>query len=403
MGGYAEHCVYTIRHSDRIAPFSRSEGPHTINTKRKRWISTKRLIADARKQGKTVLVLFAPAEDTKVVVARADLVSVRVGTINSFNFTNLRYLRQPLNKTALIKRSGTKLRRAFIREYAICRTPALASISSRSQSGTSAEAAVEHLVGYHNSDNNGPINKGRRVPQGRTFRWDTAHWLLNETIVGNRLWAIEGGGRPKRYRLMWSGIIKRRTPVERSAKAKYQVHYSVDTNFQPIDVTDFPWFRRLRKEQRSFSYGLRKTRDHRVITALEALRFRKDPPRRVQRGLVDEEFHEGEAIQVVLTRYERNPAARERCIRRYGTTCMACGLSFAQRYGPETNKLIHVHHLKPLASVGARSSHPVRDLRPVCPNCHAVIHLTKPPRTIEQIKRMLRKQARDRPNRGTMR
>jgi hypothetical protein len=129
-----------------------------------------------------------------------------------------------------------------------------------------------------------------------------------------------------------------------------------------------------------------------VICRTPKLRFRKDPPPRVQRSLVDEEFHEGEAIQVVLTRYERNPAARERCIRHYGTTCMACGLSFAEQYGPETNKLIHVHHLKPIATVGVRSSNPVRDLRPVCPNCHAVIHLTKPPRTIEQVKRMVRKQ-----------
>lgn len=29
-------------------------------------------------------------------------------------------------------------------------------------------------------------------------------------------------------------------------------------------------------------------------------------------------------------------------------------------------------------------------LRPVCPNCHAVIHATKPPRTIEQVAKMVR-------------
>jgi hypothetical protein len=40
-----------------------------------------------------------------------------------------------------------------------------------------------------------------------------------------------------------------------------------------------------------------------------------------------------------------------------------------------------------LASIGTQSSvNPIRDLRPVCPNCHAVIHSTTPPRTIDQVR-----------------
>ncbi|MDY6960261.1 MAG: HNH endonuclease, partial [Halobacteriota archaeon] len=32
---------------------------------------------------------------------------------------------------------------------------------------------------------------------------------------------------------------------------------------------------------------------------------------------------------------------------------------------------------------------PVNDLRPVCPNCHAVLHKKKPPYTIEELKNVL--------------
>src|ERR1700676_5461406 len=58
------------------------------------------------------------------------------------------------------------------------------------------------------------------------------------------------------------------------------------------------------------------------------------------------------AVQALINRYERDPAAREECIRHYGAVCVACGLTLADRYGPEVNGLIHVHHLNPLASVG---------------------------------------------------
>lgn len=106
----------------------------------------------------------------------------------------------------------------------------------------------------------------------------------------------------------------------------------------------------------------------------------------------DDEFEEGAVTQVLVNRYERDPAARDRCIEHYGTICLACGLALADRYGSEVSGLIHVHHLTPIASVGGPSSvDPIRDLRPVCPNCHAVIHSTRPPRTIEQVQQMFRK------------
>ena len=105
----------------------------------------------------------------------------------------------------------------------------------------------------------------------------------------------------------------------------------------------------------------------------------------------DEEFEEGAVTQVLVNRYERDPSARERCIEHYGTTCVVCGLKMSDVYGQEVAGLIHVHHLTPLASVGGPSTvDPIRDLRPVCPNCHAVIHSVTPPRAIEEVQAMFR-------------
>jgi 5-methylcytosine-specific restriction protein A len=84
---------------------------------------------------------------------------------------------------------------------------------------------------------------------------------------------------------------------------------------------------------------------------------------------------------------ERNLEARRRCIEHYGARCVVCGLDFGKVYGEVAEGLIHVHHLKPISEVGeSYVIDPVEDLRPVCPNCHAVIHLRRePPYLIEDV------------------
>lgn len=130
---YAEQCAYTIRHSLKLEEFSRSQGPHEINTKQKAWTSIARLVGQEKPAGRTVAVLFARAEDTAEIVAVADLISVQTGDSNSFRFDNFRYLAPPIRKTTLKLSSGGNLSRDFIRDYAICLTPrGLAQHPSRS-------------------------------------------------------------------------------------------------------------------------------------------------------------------------------------------------------------------------------------------------------------------------------
>lgn len=101
-------------------------------------------------------------------------------------------------------------------------------------------------------------------------------------------------------------------------------------------------------------------------------------------------YYEGKASNVELTRYERNQKARRECLNHYGANCSVCSMNFGKIYGKAGDGLIHVHHLIPVSDIREEYEiDPIQDLRPVCPNCHAVIHRRNPPYTIKEVKLML--------------
>jgi hypothetical protein len=99
---------------------------------------------------------------------------------------------------------------------------------------------------------------------------------------------------------------------------------------------------------------------------------------------------EGAVTQIRINAYERNPEARRRCIEYHKPICAICRFDFGVVYGPAAEGFIHVHHLVPLSEIGTvYEVDPIRDLLPVCPNCHSVIHLGGGCRSIDEVKAML--------------
>lgn len=89
----------------------------------------------------------------------------------------------------------------------------------------------------------------------------------------------------------------------------------------------------------------------------------------------DSMLYEGALMNVRTNKYERNLEARKECIQAKGAKCSICGFDFEKAYGSIGRGFIHVHHIVPISSIGKEYKLDVlRDLIPVCPNCHAMLH-----------------------------
>lgn len=101
-------------------------------------------------------------------------------------------------------------------------------------------------------------------------------------------------------------------------------------------------------------------------------------------------LEEGAKRTIIINAYERNTDARVKCIAHWGYSCSVCGFDFQKVYGEIGRNFIHVHHLIPLSEIGrSYQINPIQDLRPVCPNCHAMLHKATPPLSIEQLKEII--------------
>lgn len=106
--------------------------------------------------------------------------------------------------------------------------------------------------------------------------------------------------------------------------------------------------------------------------------------------VIEQTLSEGAKRSIVINSYERNPEVRRKCLEYYGYQCIVCSFNFEQTYGEIGREFIHVHHLVEISSIGEEYDvNPIKDLRPVCPNCHAMLHRRQPAFSIEELYQQL--------------
>lgn len=106
---------------------------------------------------------------------------------------------------------------------------------------------------------------------------------------------------------------------------------------------------------------------------------------------------EGAFKKISVNAYERSKKAREKCLAFHGYICAVCEFDFESTYGAMGKNCIHVHHLVEISSIGEKYVvNPEKDMAPVCPNCHYIIHRRKPAFSIDDVRAMLKAKSRSR-------
>ncbi|WP_378182104.1 HNH endonuclease [Aquimarina sp. SS2-1] len=101
-------------------------------------------------------------------------------------------------------------------------------------------------------------------------------------------------------------------------------------------------------------------------------------------------FEEGAKYTITVNAYERNPEARKKCLEHYGFKCQACQFDFEDTYGELGKNYIHVHHRVPLYQINSSyMCDPIKDLIPLCANCHSMIHRRRKTLSLQTLIKLL--------------
>jgi hypothetical protein len=106
------------------------------------------------------------------------------------------------------------------------------------------------------------------------------------------------------------------------------------------------------------------------------------------------EYQEGEQLRRERVFFSRHPRLREDAVAHYGASCSVCKFDFEAVYGDLGRGFIEIHHLESVAERGQVTegawSASIHDVRPLCANCHRMVHRRRPPISVDELAKRLR-------------
>jgi hypothetical protein len=124
MSRLSESCIYTLKHSDLLAAETKSGGTSSL-TEGRPWRTGETLLADARRAGASMPLLFSAAETETELIYWAIIEDIVIDADGetTCTYSNLRRIDPPRPRASLQLLRGGRLKDSDIRPYRLCRTP----------------------------------------------------------------------------------------------------------------------------------------------------------------------------------------------------------------------------------------------------------------------------------------
>jgi len=110
----------------------------------------------------------------------------------------------------------------------------------------------------------------------------------------------------------------------------------------------------------------------------------------------ERKYFEGKMSESTRNISKRNSEARKKCLNYYFPSgehynCKICKFDFQEKYGENYIEVHHIiSHTKKSRKEGEHEIDPIKDLIPICSNCHSIIH--KSNISIDEMKKRIKKQ-----------
>jgi hypothetical protein len=120
---------------------------------------------------------------------------------------------------------------------------------------------VKHFVVYHN-----PEKMGYGAEEVSELCIVTNKPVAN--LIGNRVWLIQGEGKPRKYVLRGTFVVASTGP-DADDGFRHLVRGRAGTLFRPaIPIGSFRWFESFKRSQGNFAFGLQRISDNAIVTEL---------------------------------------------------------------------------------------------------------------------------------------
>ena len=202
---------------------------------------------------------------------------------------------------------------------------------------------------------------------------DLKHWTFGKSVGANGEYHYNGGVAKKR--LYNIGFVDILSNPDKDIKEKYIQAFLTWAD----KVKGYPIVEKFHNDQSS-------TKRFELLVHKSLLEATKSAVPTSEKDPI-QNFDEGFKKHIVKEVSSRDPRLTAAAKKLYGTKCSVCDFDFGKYYGDHGDGFIEIHHLHPIARGSRKST--VEDVRPVCSNCHRMLHRGNNIMTVEELKSII--------------